>query len=514
MAWVVANQPNIRAEPIIPASALLVKDLRATALEYANNLMEYYFLMAAYEGVRSLVELGVIKQHERESDSNYIRRITELFGFDYTRSIVDLFTFYLFKKPGTQHLPEGLTNLPEWQAFVQDCNLHGDSLEEFLPDQTRYAAIYGLVGFLVDKPRGDAQTLADERRAGSYPYISAYHPTAILDWTWLKDEVSQRPYLGYLKLLDDDGTYHLWWRDRWEIWAEPDDTDNASAVQGEIEAVLVASGDNPLGEIPFVWLYNLRSRIKGVGVSDVHEVARIDLSIIRDMSQISEITSYAAFPMMRKPMIIPGEEVQDDVGPTAILEFNPELGMAGKPDWLRAEVTGPVQAILNVIAKKVAEIYRATNAGGLTATETSNAAKSGMALQAEFQFLNANIVRKAVNLEKAENNIIRFWLKWIRLENLIKETRFERPRNYDVQNLAADLENMMTAKTIVPSVTFKQEMSKTTARAMLPGADDKLLQIIDKEIEDTPEAPPSLPPMGSQFDEDPDAEEQPEEDVE
>ena len=307
MAYILPNQPNVSSEPIIPAESLLVKDLRATALEYANNIIEYMFLMATYEGVRSLVDMGVIKQHERESDENYIRRVSELFGFDYTRSIVDLFTFYLFKKPGTAHLPEELTNLPEWQAFVADCNLQGDSLEEFLPDQTRYAAIYGLVGFLVDKPRSMAQTLADERQRGLYPYICAYHPTAILDWAWDKDEETQRPYLSYLKLLDDDQTYHLWWPERWEIWAEPDDvTDENSAITGEQEAVLIDSGENPHDEIPFVWLYNLRSRIRGVGVSDVHEVARIDLSIIRDMSQISEITNYAAFPMMRKPMIEAG----------------------------------------------------------------------------------------------------------------------------------------------------------------------------------------------------------------
>jgi len=513
MAYVMPNQPNISTEPIIPAETLLVKDLRATALEYANNIIEYMFLMATYEGVRSLVDLGVIKQHERESDENYIRRVSELFGFDYTRSIVDLFTFYLFKKPGTAHLPEALTTLPEWQAYTSDCNLMGDSLEEFLPDQTRYASIYGLVGYLVDKPRGESQTLADERKRGVYPYLCAYHPTAILDWSWDKDEVTQRPYLSYLKLLDDDGTYHLWWPDRWQIWAEPDTADNEnSAITEEQEAVLVAEDANPLGEIPFVWQYNLRSRIAGIGVSDVHEVARIDVSIIRDMSQISEITNYAAFPMMRKPMMEAGEEVQDDVGPTSILEFNPELGMAGKPDWLKAEVSGPVQSILNVIAKKVAEIYRATNAGGLTATETSKAAKSGMALQAEFQFLNANIVRKAVNLEKAENNILRLWLKWMNLDRLIPDAHYERPRNYDVQNLAQDLENMMTAKTIVPSVTFKQEMSKNTARAMLPGAEDALLQEIDGEIEENELAQPaSLPPPGSQYDEEPEEDEEGEE---
>lgn len=483
MAFVLPNSPNITSRAIVPAEALLVNDLRAVSYSYAVNYPEYLFLMAAYEGVRSLVDLGVLRQHERESDANYVRRISEIFGFDYSRSIVDLFAFYLHRKPESQHLPPELTELPEWQSFIEDCNLYGDSWEEFLPDQSRYASIYGTVGLLVDRPRFDGQTLADSRKRGVYPYLAAYHPTAILDWEYAKDEVTQRPYLSYLKLRDDDETYRLWWPNRWEIWKEPDsETAQASGFIEEQPAERIAEGDNPLGEIPFVFLYNLRSRIKGIGVSDIHEVARIDLSIIRDMSQISEITNYAAFPMMRKPMQRLGDEQQDDVGPSAILEFNPELGIQGKPDWLKAEVTGPVQAILSVVAKKVEEIYRATNAGGLTATETSKAAKSGAALSAEFQFLNANIVRKAVNLEKAENNILRLWLRWMQMDHLTPLTRIERPRNYDVQDLAQDLDNMLTAKTLVPSLTFKQEISKIAARTLLPGAGDDLIQEIDQEI--------------------------------
>jgi hypothetical protein len=473
--------PDVNSSPLVPGDDKAVGQLRSVSNEYAYNIAEWNFLMAAYEGVRSLIQLGVLKQHERESDNNYTRRLTEMFGFDYTRSIVDLFTFYLFKKPGAAKLPDRLAMSPEWNAFINDCNLRGDTLEEYLPDQTRYSSIYGHVGFLVDKPRSDSRTVSDDRKKGIYPYISGYHPTAILDWEWERDE-TQRTFLAFLKLKDDDGTYRLWWPDHWEVWEEPEGPDEVAL--DDVKAVRVASGENPLGEIPFVWLYNLRSRVQSIGISDVHEVARIDTSIIRDMSQITEITNYAAFPMMRKPMIRDGEDVQDDAGPSSILEFDPDLGMTGKPDWLKAEVSGPVKSILDVIAKKIAEIYRATNAGGLTATETSKAAKSGMALQAEFQFLNANIVRKAVNLEKAENNIMYFWLRWMKWDDLIKDTQFERPRNYDVQNLSLELENTITAKSIVPSLTFRKALSGSTVRSMLPGAPPEMLLTIDAEIDE------------------------------
>jgi hypothetical protein len=183
----------------------------------------------------------------------------------------------------------------------------------------------------------------------------------------------------------------------------------------------------------------------------------------------------------------------DEAGVTAVLEFDPDHPES-KPDWLEARVQEPIAAILDWIGRKVAEIYRAVNAGGMASMEVSTAPKSGAALKAEFQLLNSNLVRKATNLEQAEKKIVEYWARWEGIEG-IEDITIERSRTYDVENLAADLENVLTAKTIVMSKKFKAILQKNVVRAMLPAAEDAQLIEIDEEIDAAPE--PTLTPEGA-----------------
>jgi hypothetical protein len=147
----------------------------------------------------------------------------------------------------------------------------------------------------------------------------------------------------------------------------------------------------------------------------------------------------------------------------------------------------------------------------MASMEISTAPKSGAALKAEFQLLNSNLVRKATNLEQAEKKIIEYWARWEGSEDALEDISIERARTYDVENLAADLDNVLTAKTIVMSRKFKDIMQKNVARAMLPAADENQLQEIDDEIDAAPE--PSLTPAPTGFTEEDEEEEELEEET-
>jgi hypothetical protein len=485
----------------MPKEQLTVGDLRGTHILYRANAPEWFFLMASYEGAKELVRLGYLRQNERESDTNYARRKSEAYGFSYSKSVVDLFNFYLFKKPVKRDMAT-LKGDELWTAFMKDCNLYGDDFDNFLTEQGRYASIEGHMGILVDKASVTFENRKEQLEQGVYPYVASYFPTAILDWEYKRDD-NNRPYLAYLKLLDDSDEdvvqYRLWWTDHFEVWEIPLETDDQK-IKDDSDALMVLEGDNPIGEIPFVWLQNLRSKKRPIGMSDIHDVARIDVSILSNLSEGEEVITYAAFPMMRKPMKeshpdgaqVPAKE--DHAAVTAILEFDPNHPES-KPDWLEAKVAEPIDAILGWIARKVQEIYRAVNAGGMASTEISTEAKSGAALKAEFQLLNANLVRKATNLEKAEEQIIEYWLRWEEQDykNIIADISIERSRTYDVENLASDLENALTAQTIVKSKKFNEAIQKSVARAMLPAADDDQIKEIDEEIEASPATPPITP---------------------
>lgn len=487
-------------------------DLKETHELYKFYFPEWVFLMASYEGAKELVRKGYLKKHERESQDNYDRRIEEAYGFSYSKSICDLFNFYLFKKPVRRDMSR-LGEDPLWQWFYDDCNLFGDSWDDFLTEAGRWAGVCGFVGILVDKASRAFENRAEQLEAGVYPYVSKYFPQAILDWEYERDE-NNRPYLSYLKLLDEDRKYRLWWPDSWEIWEIPEDyedEDESGAATTKVdqrEAKMIAEGANEIGIIPFVWLQNLRGKIRPIGLSDIHDVSRIDVSILRNLSHGEEIITYAAFPMMRKPKqeVPPGHlavSQEDESGVTAILEFDPE-NPGSKPDWLEAAVQEPISAVLSWIERKVEEIYRSVNAGGMSSMEVSTQAKSGAALKAEFQLLNSTLVRKAMNLEKAEKRIIELWAMWENEVDLTYDVTIERERTYDVEDLATDLENILTSSIIVKSDLFNKHMQKQIVRKMMPASDIDQIKEIDDEIDqyveplEIPEEQFNTPPEGEE----------------
>jgi len=481
---------------ISSGQTLTVGDLIEKNELYTLNYENWLFLQACYDGTRELLRLGYLPRHERESVANYRRRLDIAYGYNYSKSIVDLMNFYLFQKPVRRDMGR-LKNDPQWKMFMDDCDLYGNSFDDFLTDQGRNAEINGAVGILVDKTNTKFETRKEEIENRVYPYVSAYWPVNIYDWEFRRDS-RNRPYLAYLKLLDDDGQFRLWWTDKIEVWSAPDEVDIDSTKEVNTKAKKIIDSKNPLGKIPFIWLYNMQSRVRPIGISDIQEVGKIDVSIMNNLSQGEEVIDFAAFPMMRKPMreVKPmgnaSDQSPDDVGPSAILEFDPEVPES-KPDWLESKVREPLEAILEWISKKTAEIYRVVNAGGITATEVSKAPKSGTALTIEFQMLNAALVRKAINLEKAEKAIINFWLQWQKQQDYYETIEIKRDRNYNVENLAVELENILTSMTIVKSSTFRGHMQKMTARKMLPNAEEKTINTIDKEIDSAPSLTSSAP---------------------
>lgn len=504
------------------------EELKAVHPEYRANLPQWLLLMAAYKGITAIVKGGYIPQHEREPEIAYQRRIKDLYSFAYSKSVCNIFTHHLLNKPPAGRSLQKLDNDPFWGMFFKDANLYGDSFDTTIQSVCLNASILGQMGILVDKSPAKFKTVEEQKAAKVYPYLATYFPLAILDWKYERDSF-HRPYLSYLKLLDDDGRYRVWKVDEWAVFEVKDDdgrpespdTSLVSYSGGQSSSQItggkaapgakavpvqapsgggerlkpVEEGSNPLGFIPFLWLYNLKTGNHGIGESDISEIGRIDISLIKNASQIEEIINYAAFPMMMKPRRDAKPdgvalEQDDEISVQSIVEFDPEYPES-KPEWLTPEVESSINAIIKTMEHKVAEIYRAANIGGLAGTEISTQAKSGVALKSEFQILNSTLVAKADNLEKAENKIIEFWLKWEnKWESLGEVVSFGRSKSFNIEDIAADLENALTAKTVVMSKTFNALLQKQTAKQVLPSMTEEEQNKVDGEIDDAVEKLP------------------------
>ena len=509
------------------------EELQRVHPAYSRHVKLWRLYMAAYKGIEAIVRGSYIPQHEREPDGSYNRRISELYSFAYSKSVTGIFTYHLMNKPPVGRTLKELDTNEFWQLFFKDSNLMGDSYDTVIAMLAKNASIQGHMGVLVDKSPKKFLTLTEQKKAGVYPYIAAYHPPAILDWQFSRDE-NHRPYLSYLKLLEDDGRLRIWTKDEWAVFKiddmfgtpmnDPEEmaaffadgstlegssnkqTGGKAAPNAQAQAVqapgITAEGEslesetdgiNELGMIPFLWLYNQQSNVNGIGESDLNEISRLDISLIKNASQIEEVINFAAFPMMvrpkrdAKPNAVASENQDDEVSVQSVIEYDPEYPES-KPEWLTPEVQSSIDSILKHMEFKVGEIYRAANIGGLAGTQVSTVAKSGVALKSEFQILNSVLVSKATNLEKAENRILELWLKWEGLwEKLGDKVHFGRSKSFNVEDVATDLDNALTATQVVWSKTFQTLLQQQVATQVLPSMSEDEKTAVDQEIEDNVE---------------------------
>jgi hypothetical protein len=493
-----------------------INTLQHTHEVYNEHIKDWAFFGLAYQGGTPFIDYS-LQRHPRESQANWKARQAEGVCFNYSSIVIDLFNFYLTEKPAVRQLSK-LAEDPLWEMFIKDADLYGTNFDVFLNEAQKMAGIYGAVGVLIDKASSDNKTLKDDMQSKIYPYCALFTLPNILDWEHERDPITNRPTLTYLKLLDFDNRYLLWWPDRWEIWKLPEgnlspmrihkhkDTTNYKLKPGDNkwvdepgqpyktqigqdEPILISAGENPLGEIPFVWFQNIKSVVNPyIGVSDIKEISRITASVIRNISYGEEVIKFAGFPQARRPMEREGQETNNEAGPTAILEFDPELGEAGKPDWLESKVQEPVDAILSWIGKKISEIFQLAHLSGIHAHEKSDQVRSGVALRYEYQQLSLVLTKKSENVTETELGIIKYWLKWQQKSEWFNSMLISRSKDFSIDDLSQNLENAIMANKIVPELTFKKELMKVVAKRVLPDiADVKLTEIYAKIEELTEE---------------------------
>jgi hypothetical protein len=459
----------------MPENTMTYEELTSTHEIYKQNIDTWLFMGSAYNGGDEFLRLS-LERHPRETQENWRARVKDGFAFNYAAIVVDLFSFYLTEKAPDRSNMGRLLDDVFWKMFLKDCDLSDTNFDEFLIESQRTASIYGTMGVLVDKARSSiGMTRKTALKKGIYPYCSSYILPNILDWRYTRDEETNRPSLVYLKLKDNDGKYIIWSTDSWYMWS----------IDAKKNPVLEAQGENSLGEIPFVWLHNIRNPNNPfIGVSDIKEIARINASIIRNLSCGEEVIKFAGFPMLRLPQTADNQEdSQQVVGHTSVLQFNPEFGKDGKPDWLESAIKEPIESIMDWIDRKIGEVYQMSHLSGIHAHEKSDQVRSGVALRYEFQQLGRVLAKKSVNLTEAELAIIRLWLKWQNQSDMYDEINVYRTKDFSVDDLNQNLQNLTMARTLSPSITFKREVAKMVAKKNLPDATTDMLVKINDEID-------------------------------
>jgi len=444
------------------------EELEKTHPDYDSWIREWRFYIRSYLGGKMYKEGDYLLQHPFESSTNYRRRKETSYYYNYCGPIVDIFVSHLFRK--TARSDYGSLGSDElFKSFTGNADLEGSSLAQFMRDSQRFASIYGRVSIIVDRPATAARTRAEAIAADIRPYVTLVTPENLVDWSFTRLP-SGKSVLESVKIKESRGTYRIWTREGWELW-------EVEKEGGEVR--LLGAAEHDLGSVPVVTLYNKKSGMPMIGTSDLQDIADINKNIYYLCSDAKEIIENTAFPMLAVPYAKGGGDEEKELGPRNILQFDPSEADA-RPYWLEAPHSSLTE-IREWVKQDINEIHRIAKMGGVKATEDFSAARSGVALELEYQQLYATLSEKADNIEQAENQLLSLWARW---EGKEFDGVIDYPDDFSVKDMERDLGSAIKAQSArVDSLTFRRELQKKIAGAVLPKADEKTRALIFSEIE-------------------------------
>lgn len=432
---------------------------------YDNYAGRWEYYIRSYLGGEEYKGGRYLQEYNLELENEFEKRLQFTPLDNHCRNIVHIYSSFLFRVLPTRKL-ESLNDDPATQMFLDDADLEGRSFDALMREVQTYASVYGHCWLLLDKPNSNARTRAEELQQEIRPYMNIYTPENVMDWEWDR-AASGKYYLKYLKIREfrsrEKDVYRLWYLDRI-------DTVELQRM-GAKAPVLIDSVPNPLNSIPAVCLYNQRSHDRGVGVSDLTDVADLQRAIYNELSEIEQLIR-----LSNHPSLVKTRDVDASAGAGAIIELPDNVDPALKPYILQPSGQN-LDSVLKTIQTKIDAINRLTHVGAVRST--SERTVSGVALRTEFQLLNARLSEKAKLMELAEEQIWRYFALW---QNKVFDGAIYYPESFDLRDWATDLEVLQQAKASnIKSDTFIKELDKQIARTVVD--DDEALSKIDEEIE-------------------------------
>jgi hypothetical protein len=326
-------------------------------------------------------------------------------------------------------------------------------------EATVWSSIYGHCWLLLDKPSIDASTRAEELAADIRPYLTLITPENVFDWRY--ERTTSGAYrLNYLKVREvgEKRQFRIWTPENIELWE----------AENEKDPLLLERMDNPLGLIPAVCVYAQRSSIRGVGVSDIGDVADIQRAIYNELSEIEQLIRIANHPSLAKT-----DGTEASAGAGSVIQMPDDLDPGLKPFLLQPNSSN-LDGIRSSIEDKIRAVDRVTHLGAVRATEKQ--AKSGVALQTEFQMLNSKLSEKADLLELAEEQL---WILWCAWQGRDWDGVIDYADSFDLRDYHADLEFLQMARASgLQSGTFLRAIDRQIAALVVD--DDELPQAYDE----------------------------------
>ena len=435
-----------------------------THKDYKENINQWEYYIRSYNGGYDYTLGQYLNRYNLELDNEFNQRLANTPCDNHCKNIIQIYSSFLFRAKAKRDFGS-MADEVSLEFFMKDADLEGNSFNSVIKQAQNYASIYGHCFMILDKPSIQTRTRADELNQDIRPYISLVTPENCLDWNF-KREVNGKYYLDYLKIreeVDKDGGIYL------RMWY-PDRVDTVYQKDNE-EPTVIDTANNPIGKIPAVILYNSKSHKRGIGQSDLTDISDLQKAIYNEYSEIEQLIRLTNHPSLVKT---PG--VNASAGAGAVIEMPEEMEPNLKPYLLQPSGQN-LNAIMESIKHKVEAINRIAHTGAVRTTRQQ--VSSGIALQTEFELLNARLSEKADNLETAEESLFRLYAQF---QNTQFDGEIVYPDSFNIRDYATDLQFYSMAKSMnLQSPTFNKEIDKEIVRSVID--DDELLTQSFEEID-------------------------------
>ena len=442
---------------------------RDSALElhkdYSENQKNWEMFIRSYNGGYDYTLGQYLNRYNLELDHEFNQRLGNTPCDNHCKNIIQIYSSFLFREKASRDFGS-MSEEPSLQMFLKDADLEGNNFNTVMKTAQNYASIYGHCFMILDKPNIQTATRAEELNQEIRPYVSIITPENVFDWNFER-QPNGKYILNYLKIreeVDRKGGSYM------RIWY-PDKVDTIYVEDDRTEPTLIDTAENLIGKIPAVILYNSKSHKRGIGQSDLVDIAELQKAIYNEYSEIEQLIR-----LTNHPSLVKTAGVNASAGAGAVIEMPDEMEPNLKPYLLQPSGQN-LTSIMDSITKKVEAINRIAHTGAVRTTRQQ--VSSGIALQTEFELLNARLSEKADNLQLAEEQLFRIYSEY---QNAKFDGEINYPDSFNIRDYATDLLFFQQAKSInVPSPTLNKEIDKEIARAVVD--DDEKLTIIMDEID-------------------------------
>ena len=435
-----------------------------THKDYSETINNWEYYIRSYNGGYDYMIGQYLSRYNLELDNEFNQRLANTPCDNHCRNIIQIYSSFLFRVRPSRDFGS-MQDEASLESFLKDADLEGNNLNSVIKHAQNYASIYGHCFMVLDKPNIQTETKADELAQDIRPYLSIVTPENVLDWNFER-QPNGKYELNYLKIreeVDRDGGQYL------RMWY-PDRIDTVYMPKRE-EPQLIDTVPNMIGKIPAVILYNSKSHKRGIGQSDLTDIADLQKSIYNEYSEMEQLIR-----LTNHPSLVKTPSVNASAGAGAVIEMPDEMEPNLKP-YLLQPSGASLTAIMDSINNKVESINRIAHTGAVRTTKTQ--VSSGVALQTEFELLNARLSEKADNLQLAEEQLFNLYAMF---QNATFDGEINYPDSFNIRDYASDLLFYQQAKAVgVESATLSKEIDKEIARAVVD--DDSKLNIIFDEID-------------------------------